>query len=188
TFLIFFHLSLSLSLSAPRSPSLRAAALPSLRAAATLPSPHADAAVPAPSPSFSLSLPPSPIYTATTQPSPPLPDLCPSPPPYPKPSLLPLLFYLIYADVLSSLSYSSRSPLMPLSLCAGHYWYCLTTFLDSIIIEAGLLDCYQEGSWKFPFEHSVNWSSDYNMLDVVKKADDVPARITPWRCVGQVPY
>ncbi|WVZ71967.1 hypothetical protein U9M48_020494 [Paspalum notatum var. saurae] len=28
----------------------------------------------------------------------------------------------------------------------------------------------QEGSWKLPFEHSANWSSDYHMLDVVKKA------------------
>ncbi|CAL4957688.1 unnamed protein product [Urochloa decumbens] len=31
-------------------------------------------------------------------------------------------------------------------------------------------EVYQEGSWKFPFDHSANWSSDYNMLDVVKKA------------------
>ncbi|KAG8053649.1 hypothetical protein GUJ93_ZPchr0001g32700 [Zizania palustris] len=31
-------------------------------------------------------------------------------------------------------------------------------------------EVYQEGSWKLPFEHSANWSGDYNMLDVVKKA------------------
>ncbi|XP_034597554.1 putative AC transposase [Setaria viridis] len=31
-------------------------------------------------------------------------------------------------------------------------------------------EVYHEGSWKLPFDHSANWSSDYNMLDVVKKA------------------
>lgn len=31
-------------------------------------------------------------------------------------------------------------------------------------------EVYQEGSWKLPFDHSANWNSDYNMLDVVKKA------------------
>ncbi|OEL33962.1 putative AC9 transposase [Dichanthelium oligosanthes] len=31
-------------------------------------------------------------------------------------------------------------------------------------------EVYQEGSWKLPFYHSANWSSDYSMLDVVKKA------------------
>lgn len=31
-------------------------------------------------------------------------------------------------------------------------------------------EVYQEGSWKLPFDHSSNWSGDYNMLDVVKKA------------------
>jgi hypothetical protein len=30
-------------------------------------------------------------------------------------------------------------------------------------------EVYQEGSWKLPFDHSANWNSDYNMLDVVKK-------------------
>ena len=30
-------------------------------------------------------------------------------------------------------------------------------------------EVYQEGSWKLPFDHSANWSSNYNMLDVVKK-------------------
>ncbi|CAN6232610.1 unnamed protein product [Urochloa humidicola] len=73
----------------------------------------------------------SPIYTATTQPSPPLPDLCPSPPLYPKPSLLPVLFYLICAVVLSSLSYSSGSTLMPLSLCTVLFNQELNGSLDS---------------------------------------------------------
>ncbi|CAO2174323.1 unnamed protein product [Urochloa humidicola] len=31
-------------------------------------------------------------------------------------------------------------------------------------------EVYQEGSCKFPFDHSANWSSNYYMLDVVKKA------------------
>jgi hypothetical protein len=30
-------------------------------------------------------------------------------------------------------------------------------------------EVYQEGSWKLPFDHSVTWNGNYNMLDVVKK-------------------
>ncbi|XP_047060869.1 uncharacterized protein LOC124667650 [Lolium rigidum] len=31
-------------------------------------------------------------------------------------------------------------------------------------------EVYQEGSWKLPFDHSITWNGNYNMLDVVKKA------------------
>uniref|UniRef100_A0ACD5TSB0 Uncharacterized protein n=1 Tax=Avena sativa TaxID=4498 RepID=A0ACD5TSB0_AVESA len=31
-------------------------------------------------------------------------------------------------------------------------------------------EVYQEGTWKLPFDHSITWNGNYNMLDVVKKA------------------